>query len=361
MSTARAVTHGAPGAPVARPGWPALALAAILFLAAAAEALAQPGSERWISELEDAPPIAADAADADYVRFGLDAAPWIAEAVAARAAARGDAPTARQIALLRGAGERSYLAITWVGEAGPSVEVLAVPPLSEQPDDIPLLRPLREIMDSYVALVEPSGTRPFPGEPPVLAVSHAAGVTRASTRIILLTGDTIDITPDWAGRTIGLRDLDGDGAAEIVALDESWHGFPLYCTPCGPRVVVVLRRAYGASHLACAEFPDVYRSLADQPTYAEDWFGLLARRSEIALNAAQAGTLNQARAAAASLVDVARMQDSSYIDGSGNLFDQALRIAADVERAAAEGPESACPLSAISRPYAWTPWWIDPP
>jgi hypothetical protein len=343
---------------------PPLAFAAIVLTGlrlGASHAVAQQEGREWLQEMRYPAPIAPDAAEAPFARFGIDAAPWVAEAVATLAAARDDNPVAEQVALLSGAGGRQYLAVTWDGDNGPLVEILAAPPAALlTADDVPPLRSVREVADDWAYLAEPTGSQPFPGEPPVVAIWHAGEAMGAigSMRIVLLAGDTIDVSPDWAGRTLGLRDLESDGSAEIIALDESWHGFPDYCSACGPEVVVILRRWDGRSRFACTEFPSVYGPLLAWPTAAEGWLGLLAHRAHVALSAAQAGGFDAAHEAADALVQIATMHDDLTVTATSlHLLEESRQIAADVASAATAGTGSGCPLTEVTEPYAWTPWW----
>jgi hypothetical protein len=186
-----------------------------------------------------------------------------------------------------------------------------------------------------------------------------------SVRIILLVGDTIDITPDWAGPTTAIRDLDGDGTAEIVTLDESWHGFPTYCGACGPFVPVVLRRLEGRFGYACTEFTSLYRdliaSLPPPPNpafYERNMFRELEHLTAVAMLNAQIGAHAEAPDAARRLVEVAADLLEADPIWSGQVYEVAHEIAELIDLAAQMDDHEGCPLSEISPALTFQAPWL---
>lgn len=297
-------------------------------------------------------------------RFGPDAAPWVAAKIDRLAAMRSDNAEPRQVVLLGGDDEEGHLAVTWRGDDAWSVEIFVVDPSGE---DGVRLRQVSTIKDELVQIVEPTGTRPFPGLPPVLAVAHSCMCSggEGSVRIILLVGDTIDITPDWAGVTTAILDLDGDGTAEIVTVDESWHGFPDYCGACGPFVPVVLRRHEGRFGYACTELKGLYRDLIaslppppDPTFYQRDMFREVKHLRDVALLNAQIGAHAEALAAARGMVEVAAELLEASPVWNGQVYEVAHEIAELIDLAVRMDDHDGCPLSEISPALTFQPTWL---
>jgi len=80
-------------------------------------------------------------------------------------------------------------------------------------------------------------------------------------RLIEMARNSVDITPDWAGRLIDVVDLDADGHYEAVVDDSPWnlkihHQSIRY----SPFVPVILARRDGRFVRACRDYPGAYDS-----------------------------------------------------------------------------------------------------
>ena len=246
------------------------------------------------------------------LKLGPNAAPWLPRFIEARRAKLKIAGVPRQIALFRGDGSTSYLAVWW-----PSVtreSRFDFYKIANTNADIADVGPVRTVRAYSVSFDHPSGLRIFAGEPPVAAITihwYSLADYDADRRLILLTGNTVDITPKWAGPIVDVVDIDGDGQYEVVTSDDLWQY--LYDTPPGAklRLPVVLKRANGDFVPACRQFDSVYRKwIAAQTASARD-----ERKSPLfraqALTAAllgqvQIGKLADARRTATALVDFIR-------------------------------------------------------
>ena len=76
--------------------------------------------------------------------------------------------------------------------------------------------------------------------------------------------NTVDITPDWAGRIVDVVDLNGNGQFEVVAIDGRWAGFFDSRGSAGPHLPIVLERKNRRFVPACAGYAEIYRKEVDR-------------------------------------------------------------------------------------------------
>ncbi len=166
-----------------------------------------------------------------------------------------------KVALFDGVTGGPYLAVIWRGETlqTPRIEFHRLVAAGEGGARIKYLRALA---DRDVDLVRPSGSEIFAGEPPVAIVhlgSGGSGLEGYRLRLIQMKRNTVDITPDWAGRVVEVADLDGDGEFETIAIDPQWAGYFDGRGAAGPHLPVVLARVNGAFVPACRTHAGIYR------------------------------------------------------------------------------------------------------
>jgi hypothetical protein len=136
--------------------------------------------------------------------------------------------------------------------------------------------------------------------------------------MIQMKRNTVDITPDWAGRVVDVADIDGDGRYEVVAMDDRWTGFFETSGSAGPFLPVVLDRVDGRFVPSCRKHAASYhrwndlsiQNLADPssmaPYRAEDYASAL-------LAYAQIGALADARRAFTEMMNI--VEDREHMPG----------------------------------------------
>lgn len=165
----------------------------------------------------------------DRMHFGADAAPWLQQMQDVLKANRPRDWRLDSVALFDGAGGRRYVATFW-GELHWTSRTTRVEfhRFAHDADGRARLYYYRTLTEDSVELNHTSGQGLFPGEAPVAVVgvlSMGTAAIGSSLRLIQMKRNTVDITPDAAGRLIDMRDLDGDGTYEAISVDDGWTGF----------------------------------------------------------------------------------------------------------------------------------------
>jgi hypothetical protein len=75
--------------------------------------------------------------------------------------------------------------------------------------------------------------------------------------------NTVDMTPEWAGRIVDVVDIDGDGRYEVVGMDDWWRNSLGGTGLSGPFLAVVVSRVDGEFRPACRKFTAIYRKWID--------------------------------------------------------------------------------------------------
>jgi hypothetical protein len=247
-----------------------------------------PPSVTFASEAKSA--VTNDEPDSEIERFGLDAAPWLPRVIAEMHAARGASYEPQQIMLVEGEGRQLYLVVNWGRPFESWVEFHKVTELGQGRVWLTHVRTMNDY--DYYSLMTPHG-RLFAAEAPVVFVQESVGMSRCGIRyrMIQFRRNTVDITPDWAGDLALAEDLDRDGTAEVISLDERFRG-----ELCGLRfgaIPRILRRIDGRFVDSCADFPAQYAGLRelfrDDADDATTKVGLVFAETRQALIMAQAG------------------------------------------------------------------------
>lgn len=265
-------------------------------------------------------------AETPAMTLGPDAAPWIRSFIASLRSRRPPTLYPITIALFRGDANERYLAITW-GNQGTSASRIEFHKVVEGPDGRRQIRFMQALSDWAVDLEPPSGTILFPGEPTVAVVSTTRGGSNVNAEalwLIQMELNTVDITPDWAGRVVDVADIDGDGKYEVVVMDSTWAHYFDGRGAAGPHLPVVLDRIHGRFVPACQKYAAVYRRWIDRDlNYANKESEPPAYRAEALAEAylatIQIAALDEARALYGRLVDVARSHPSVTENGIESL------------------------------------------
>jgi hypothetical protein len=200
------------------------------------------------------------------MKVGPAAAPWIPSFIKLLRSRRPPTLHPITIALFRGEANERYLAVSW-GRYGTRASSIEFHKVIEGPDDRRQIRFMRALSDWSVRLVHPSGEVLFPGEPTVAVVSTNRGgsnVGGEEFRLIQMELNTVDITPDWAGRVVDVADIDGDGRDEVVVMDSAWAHYFDGRGAAGPHLPVVLDRVNGRFVPTCQKYAAIYHRWIDR-------------------------------------------------------------------------------------------------
>jgi hypothetical protein len=259
---------------------------------------------------------------APAMKVGPDAAPWIPDFIRLLRSRRPPSLHPISIALFHGDANTRYLAVSW-GRARNAPSRIEFHKVVEGPDGRRQMHFMRALRDWSVSLEQPSGRILFPGEPTVAVVSKYGGANNVDgeeLRLIQMELNTVDITPDWAGRVVDVADLDGDGKYEVVAMDSAWSHYFVGGAAAGPHLPVVLDRVNGRFIPACQKYAAIYRRWIDgYLDYANKGSEPAAYRAEALAGAylatVQIAALDQARELYVRLVDVVRSDPSAMPTG----------------------------------------------
>jgi len=192
--------------------------------------------------------------------FSEGAAPWLPHVLGILKKNRPPTFQLEQVGIFQGQRDEKYLALNW--HQGKSAQQSRIEfHKIETVDGRVRLKFLRRISPfDHVSLHNPSGQVVFPNEPTIAVISHGGGslYLNYGLRMIQMKRNTVEITPDWAGRIVDVVDLDKDGVHEVVAMDDRWSHFFSGCGGCGPSVPIVLIRKSGQFHPACKAFKSHY-------------------------------------------------------------------------------------------------------
>lgn len=261
-----------------------------------------------------------DLRETDRMKLGENAAPWLPPIIAALKANRPPMHALNEVVLFPAERDGAYLITAWRG--GYMRESYVQFFRIETADGRRTARFLREIVDSSTYIKSSTGLRFTPSGSAVVVVSRGSGgmlLSGYSLSLILLARNTIDITPDWAGRLDGFNDIDGDGTQELIAYDDRWSGYFNGRSVAGPFLPIVLRVRRGRFAADCAGYEAVYRRLAGQyAAHAADEDAHPVLRSEAyggqILALAQIGDIAGARDALARLESFYRVAGDKVLE-----------------------------------------------
>lgn len=207
------------------------------------------------------------------MKLGAGAAPWLPRMIKILKANRPPRFKLETVALLTGSRNIRYLVVKWGGRTlqSPAIEFHKLVTSSGGSHRLYFMR---ELGDTIVEIYPPTGETVFQGEPTIAVVALGSGGSGAwgyKLRLIQMARNTVDITPDWAGRIVDVVDLDGDRQFEVVAIDGRWAGFFDSRGSAGPHLPIVLERKNRQFKPACATYAGIYRKeVALLEGYAEE-------------------------------------------------------------------------------------------
>jgi len=182
-----------------------------------------------------------------HMKLGADAAPWLLPFVAVLMRNRPWEYWAETIALFSGGAGTQYLVVEWDAPRASGPGIIEFHKLLLGTDGRRRLKWLRSIDYPYADISALSARTLFKGEAPVVVANlmdSGSAPYINEVRLIQLKRNSVDITPDWAGRVVNVVDLDGDGQFEVVTDND--HLIVMYNTLVnGPFLPVILKRTDG--------------------------------------------------------------------------------------------------------------------
>jgi len=257
-----------------------------------------------------------------FMRIGANAAPWLPPFIETLRARRPPSFRPMKIVLFRGDANERYVTVLWGRQGSLSMQI-EFHKVVDEPDGRRRFLYLRGLSNWSVDLEPPSGVAVFPNEPTIAVVSSFAGGSGANNQdiwLIQMELNTVDITPDWAGRVVDVADIDGDGKYEVVLMDPSWTGYFDGRGAAGPHLPVVLDRINGRFIPACQKYTATYRRWIDRGLDdANDSTNPAVYRAEALAEAylasIQIAALDEARNLYTRLIDVVRSNPTAMPTG----------------------------------------------
>ena len=148
--------------------------------------------------------------------------------------------------LFRRNGRPTFLALVWTSKTsfgsayGSVFDLHKVRVVSDNDVRLKFVRTYR---DELVSIERLSGHDLAGDGVPFLFINHGSGGSGYfgyGMRVYKLTRNSVDVTPDWAGRTEKVVPLPGDEKVALVVSDDRWANFFSGCGQCGPFFDVVM-------------------------------------------------------------------------------------------------------------------------
>ncbi len=199
------------------------------------------------------------------MKLGVGAAPSLPRIIEMLKANRPPRFRLQTVALFGGSRNVQYLAVEWGGQTE-QTPVVEFHKLVTSAEGVKRLYFMRDFRDRFAVIQPPTGVTVFRDEPAIAVVflgSGGSGLWGYKLRLIQMARNTVDITPDWAGRIVDVVDLDGDGQFEVVAIDGRWAGFFDGRGSAGPHLPIVLERKNRLFVPACNGYAEIYRREVD--------------------------------------------------------------------------------------------------
>jgi hypothetical protein len=334
-----------------------LALAAAPRLSAAGPGAQWPEGE-WFCEWGPAHPGCANPDGAGSLvetarmKLGADAAPWLLPFVVALMKKRPWAYHAETLALFSGEAGAQYLVVEWDAPRASGPGIIEFHKVLLGTDGRRRLEWLRSLDYPYADISALSGRTLIEGEAPVVVVNlmdTGSAPYINKVRLIQLKRNSVDITPDWAGRVVNVVDLDGDGQFEVVTDND--HLVVMYNTLVnGPFRPVILTRTGGDFVPDCRRFHGLFEDRSRSVEsfalgQSDDPLGQLSWFTEAFLGFLQAGAFDDARRTQRRIASLAK--EHPLVEFSAEQLDEDLASVLDW---AINHPEKSCPASAPDNP-----------
>lgn len=174
----------------------------------------------------------------------------------------------------------------------------------QKPDGTKGVKFLRQWFGAFLEFTDSTGLTVSPDGNPIIAVyegSGGIGPWGYDVSILEAVRNTVDITPRWAGRIVGVGDLEGNGRIVVLAVDGRWSGAFDTRSSAGPHIPVVLQRDGDGFYAVCSDFAKFYReqvaqidTFMNENAYANHPYGI-ELKAGMALHLAQAGLFDEAQ------------------------------------------------------------------
>ncbi len=265
--------------------------------------------------------------------------------------------------LFRQGGKPTFLALMWLTSklyGHRHLELYKVRVISQRNVRLNFVR---GYMEQYLSIEEPSGHDIAGDGVPFLFLRYGSGGSwyrGYGVRVYPLVRNSVDVTPDWAGRADKIIWLGPDKGYALIVSDDRWGGYFFGCGQCGPRFDMVMRWTVKGFRPECKDHPDHYEqniesykrwsksSSSDWPTPMRHflWLGVA-----IAFNKLQMGRFNEGKALYQETLQKARERSAKGWGESEKEFNHWLNA---VEKdfgpaisAAIARPDLSCPLMAF--------------
>jgi len=256
----------------------------------------------------DSDPVSQDYGEGiSSLSYGLEARPWLRKVLKILVKQRPPSfELSLSVVIKNYSSEEEYLLIEWVCQScdfGKQLEIHKVFEKPEGGNGIKFLRQWKMHRTTFLSFVEPTGLPLHPTGAPLIVVYEGSGGSGAdgySLTLIEARRNTVDMTPDWPGRVVAVRDIDGDNVLEIIGIDDRRFGLFDTRGSAGPHVPIVWVWVDGRPEPVCSSHKPLFDAyikkiqmyLQEQPHIpAPLHLELLA---ELTLASAQSGMLDRA-------------------------------------------------------------------
>lgn len=275
--------------------------------------------------------------------------------------------TLEQSMLFRRDGKPTFLAVLWKPgdrESGYErrLELYQVNVISQGNVRLTLRR---EYRDRFLKMVEPTGRDTYRDGVANIFLDYGSSGSASlgyGLKVFRLERASVNVTPDNGFLPHAAEDLNGDGAAEIIAYDYRWGDLLRDACDCMPVVDVVFEWRDGAYIRSCRSFPSHYKrevesyrkAIAGHPRQGYSQF--LKPRLGIVLNLLQSGRLAEARQQYEATVSEARgavqkwpgspTLKRDFVDKAMPAVERGFKALFDL---ASRTADQACPLTAVRK------------
>ena len=187
----------------------------------------------------------------------------------------------REHRLFRRNGNPTFLALIWTAKGNSDLpwsvlELYKVRVISERNVRLKFVRGLKKL---YVSIKEISGQDIAGDGVPHLILDYSSGglwYALSGIRIYRLERNSVDVTPDWAGRAEYFLSLGTEKVPALIVSDDRWGGFFHGCSQCGPLFQVVMRWSPKGFAPVCRNHPEYYEKRIEswkrsRARWEKDW------------------------------------------------------------------------------------------
>ncbi len=168
--------------------------------------------------------------------------------------------------LFRQAGKPTFLALIWNTRRDSGVAHMELYKARVISQTDVRLNLVQDYMQTSLSIEEPSGHDIGGDGVPFLALRYASlGSSHHGygVRVYRLVGNSVDVTPDWAGLAKRMLVLDGGKSLALIVHDTRWAGYFRVCAACGPFFDIVMTWTPKGFRPACRSHPGYYEKLME--------------------------------------------------------------------------------------------------